>query len=127
MKNSVETILHDIKKLFKELELAYGEVQPHLCDVNLEKCPNTKCWVQKIRDEQFERICEFERITLSCINDLTAIQKETSNEKLQEVIKRLEYSINPTPCQDCAKYNGCTKSYRASSYHDAPCVSFVNK
>lgn len=73
MKNSVETILQDIKKLFKELEVAYGDIKPQLCEVNsaADSCPNKNCWVNRSRNEYFDRICELERgisETLEIIN-----------------------------------------------------------
>lgn len=133
MKNSVETIILDIKKLFKELELAYGEVKPHICDIENveEKCPNTKCWVQRVRDDQFDRICELERIILEAINRLTKIQKIYGKGDLEDElrfsIKMLERSINPTPCEDCLNDSSCKSANRLDTMHGDPCPRFENK
>lgn len=133
MKNSVETILQDIKKLFKELESAYGEVQPYVCKVDnaFDKCPNTKCWVQKIRDEQSDRIFEMERVILEAINIITMVNQTKANpaaiEILEPLVKKLDLLINPTPCRDCSEFDTCNKSYKAAIIHDSPCVGFSNK
>lgn len=131
MKNSVETILQDIKKLFKELELAYGEVKPVLCEVEsvMDKCPNTKCWVQRVRDEQSEKIFDFERVIIKAINDLTEIQRGAiRKEDIQQVIQNLDLSINPTPCQNCSKYDNCTDlAYKTATVHYEPCTNFADK
>lgn len=131
MNNSVETILHDIKKLFKELELAYGEVKPHLCNVEsaFDQCPNTKCWVQKIRDEQHDRLSEFERIIFKTINELTEIQRGAiRKEDIQRVIEILDHAINPTPCERCSSFNSCTNiAYKNATIHYEPCCCFKDK
>ena len=131
MKNSIETILQDIKKLFKELELAYGEVKPHLCDLESveDKCPNTKCWVQRVRDEQSDKIFEFERVIVGAINDLTEIQRGAiTKEDIQKVIQTLDKSINPTPCTECSRFSSCENSaYKNATIHYEPCRCYTDK
>lgn len=63
MKNSVEEIMRDMKRIFKELEVAYGDLKPQLCEVKTmgESCPNNNCWINRARNEYFDRVCELER------------------------------------------------------------------
>lgn len=131
MDNSVDTIICDIKKLFKELETAYGIVKPQICEVEgAEKCPNTKCWVQKIRDEYSERIMELESGILSTINNLMIYHNnidDIDKESLHKIIKFLDKLINPTPCSICENNQGCTLSYKHFTIHSNPCSEFIHK
>lgn len=130
MRNSIDTILQDIKKLFKELESAYGEIKPQLCDAQgFDDCPNTKCWVQRIRDEQSDKIFAMERVILTVINDLTEIQRGAINkEDITKIIQKLDVVINPTPCKSCIKYMTCKEfAYKNAAIHEEPCVNFTNK
>ncbi len=99
MKNSVETIITDIKKMVKELEVAYGDIKPQLCEVNsaADPCPNNNCWVNRSRNAYFDRICDLERgimevlETLNACNSLSYAEMEIKN-KLSKLVK-LEPSI----------------------------------
>lgn len=94
MKNSVETILQDIKKMFKELEIAYGDIKPQLCEINTaaDSCPNNNCWVNRSRNAYFDRMCELERgITevleiLNNCNSLSYAENDIKN-KLSKLVK----------------------------------------
>jgi len=125
MDNSVETILGDIKKLVKEAERAYGKVKPQICEVvGVEKCPNTKCWVQQIRDEYNERICDLERVILISINGLSELRTVNPNININNIIATLDQAINPTPCNECVKNNSCQHPYKNQTIHSEPCSSF---
>lgn len=95
MKNSVETIIQDIKKLTKELEIAYGDIQPQLCEVNTsaDSCLNKNCWVNRSRNAYFDRICDLENgvndilESLGAANSLTPLELEIRN-RLTKLVKQ---------------------------------------
>lgn len=126
MDNSVETILGDIKKLTKELERAYGKVKPQICDVTgADSCPNTKCWVQNIRDQYDDRINSLEDSILNTINRLVEVNHNVKSPELLTIIQSLDILINPTPCVDCAKNPACRISYKFQGIHRDACIDFV--
>jgi len=133
MKNSPDTIIRDLKKLMRELEESYGEVQPLVCNVTsgLESCPNTKCWVQRVRNEQSDKIFETERVILESLNLISEIKKSCSDPKIlkqiHQVYQMLDYLINPTPCSECLKNENCNREYKSMTIHDLSCSEFENK
>jgi hypothetical protein len=127
----MDTIIQDIKKLFKELENVYGSVKPQICDISgIEKCPNTKCWVQKIRDEYSDKISDLNAAILNSIMDLVSISQLKNSpdcnysKQLEMVIKKLDNSINDTPCQKCSKRTFCDLEYKKLLFHKEDCPLF---
>jgi hypothetical protein len=101
MKNSVETILGDMKKLFKELEIAYGDVKPQLCDANnaADSCTNKNCWVNRSRNDYFDRICDLERAINNAIEEIDT-SKLTPENTLLLVRTKLSKSVTPKELND---------------------------
>ena len=133
MNTSFELIISDIKKLFKELEMNYGRIKPQICDIdNLERCPNTKCWVQTIREEQQEQLTLLEGLLLNLLinidNAKAFIQKNKLND-LQDILNQMSKDIgnvlNPTPCKNCIYNLSCSSSYKNSlTTSSIPCPKF---
>lgn len=127
MRNSIETILGDMKKMVKEMEIAYGDIKPQVCDVSSvgETCPNNNCWVNRARNDYFERVCELEEKILCAITDLEyTVQSSTQPLEVSAIIKRLKQSIMKTDCNECVKKQNCVSAYKARAIHSETCDNF---